>query len=188
MTIIRDQKLIPDTSTADLIETYNALTGKSIKKFSARAAGEVQVANAIMAAQDRAGHLGVPKGARPVAITEAEAAAKEKAKNASPVVATPEPVGSPKPLREKLAAAAGTAPPHAKREGAAPVPRKGAVSAVRVTGRGAFRLQAASMRAKVMAAAGTGTVQVAELIALLGDGAKGAVATLLKHDHLEAAE
>ena len=67
MTILTSQKQIQEASTADLVETYNALTGKSIKKFSSRAIGETQVANAILAAEDRAGHAGVAKGEKPVA-------------------------------------------------------------------------------------------------------------------------
>ncbi len=70
--IIRTQAEIADASTAALIETYNALTGKSITKFSSRAAGEVQVANAILSAKNKAGQAGVPKGAEPTAKTVAE--------------------------------------------------------------------------------------------------------------------
>lgn len=76
MTIITNTKLVPEASTADLLETYNALAGKSIKRFSSRAAAEVQVTNAIMAAEDRAGHAGVPKGTKPVAAPAAPAVKK----------------------------------------------------------------------------------------------------------------
>ena len=75
MTILRNQSEIPEASTADLIETYNAMTGKSIKKFSTRAAAESQVSNAILSAQDAAGHAGVKKDEVPAALTVAELAA-----------------------------------------------------------------------------------------------------------------
>lgn len=178
MTIIRDQNSIPDASTADLIETYNAFTGKSIKKFSSRAAGESQVANAILAAQDRAGHAGVAKGEAPKPVTEAEVKAKS--------------------LRATLAEKAGTAEPNkprakpAKREptnGA----RRAACTAVVPTGRGNSRLQAASIRGRVMAfisaahkSAGA-PVAIEAIAKEFGDPARGAVSALIAHDHLEAA-
>jgi len=65
MTIIRDQNAIAEASTADLLETYNAYTGKNITRFSSRAAGEVQVVNSILAATDASAHAGVPKGSAP---------------------------------------------------------------------------------------------------------------------------
>jgi len=44
MTIITTVSEIKTAKTADLVATYNSLTGKSIKKFSDRATGEKQVA------------------------------------------------------------------------------------------------------------------------------------------------
>lgn len=67
MTLLLKQSQIADASTADLIETYNALTGKGITRFSSRSAGESQVANAILLGQDRAAHAGVPKGTKTIA-------------------------------------------------------------------------------------------------------------------------
>lgn len=72
MTIIRKQNDIAAASNADLVETFNELTGKSIKKFESRAIAEVRVANAILSAQNAAGHVGVPKGTDPEAKTVAE--------------------------------------------------------------------------------------------------------------------
>jgi len=71
-TIIRTQAEIAAASNQVLIDTYNAFTGKSIKKFSSRAAGEAQVANAILKGQNDAAHAGVPKGTEPAAATVAE--------------------------------------------------------------------------------------------------------------------
>lgn len=188
MTIIRAQAQIADASTADLVATYNALTGKSISRFSSRGAGESRVANAIMAAQDRAGHLGVPKGAAPVAITVAEA----KAKKAAGAHEEPAPAGSPKPLRAKLALAAGDASPNKAKPKAERAARKtnGALVAVKSTGRGEFRLQAASLRGQIMAfveAQGAKSVPMADIVAKFEDRAKGAVRLLMGRDHLEAA-
>jgi hypothetical protein len=74
MTIIRTQAQIADATMGDLVETYNALAGKTIKKFESRAIAENKVSNAILAAQDAAGHLGVPKDTKPQAKTVKELA------------------------------------------------------------------------------------------------------------------
>lgn len=70
--IIRDQADIPEASMQVLVDTFNALTGKSIKKFESRAIAEARVANAILSAQAATGARGVVKGARPTAKTRAE--------------------------------------------------------------------------------------------------------------------
>lgn len=45
-----DVKQIKTATTQELIAEYNRLTGKAIKKFSSRAAGEAQVERALIAA------------------------------------------------------------------------------------------------------------------------------------------
>lgn len=77
MTITK-QSDIAAASTAVLVATYNALTGKSIKKFSSRAAGESQVAMAILSSENKAGHAGVPKGSKPSGGAISEAAHKQR--------------------------------------------------------------------------------------------------------------
>lgn len=167
MTILRSSKDIEAASTADLVETYNAMAGKNIKKFSSRAAGELQVANALMAAADAAGHLGVPKGKTPQPMTVTEIAVAEAAKRALGGAApahdvatsaqkpakTPEsPKGS---LRASLAAKAGDAKPNQPK----PKPEKKEATgerapkivAVAPTGAGRTKLQAGSKRNEVMA-------------------------------------
>jgi len=61
---------------ADLLETYNAMTGKSIKKFSSREAGLRQCANALLAAANDAGHAGVPPNTTPQPETVEELRAR----------------------------------------------------------------------------------------------------------------
>lgn len=63
--VITSQKEIAEAPTNVLLNTYNWLTGKAITRFSSRGAAEAQVANAILAALDRAGQKGVPKGQKP---------------------------------------------------------------------------------------------------------------------------
>jgi len=83
--IITQQSDIAEATTEDLVATYNALTGKSIKKFETRAVAEVRVANAMLASADRVGHAGVPKGAVPKAMPLKEVEKIERAKGiASP--------------------------------------------------------------------------------------------------------
>lgn len=72
--IIRTQNDIAGADTATLVATYNALTGKSIKKFENRAIAESRTSMAILAAQNASGHLGVPKHKRPEALTAEERA------------------------------------------------------------------------------------------------------------------
>jgi len=78
--IIREQKQIADASPADLVETYNALTGKAIKKFETRAVGERRVEMAMLAAINADGQTGVPKGANGKVKTAEELAVKAKDK------------------------------------------------------------------------------------------------------------
>lgn len=76
-TIIRDREAVRSASLDDLNHTYRELKGEpGFKGFTTRAAAEVQVGMAIMAAQDAAGHAGVPKGTQPPVLTATELAAK----------------------------------------------------------------------------------------------------------------
>lgn len=63
--IIRDRSAVAGATLEDLNHTYRELKGQpGFKGFTNRAAAEVQVGMAIMAAQDAAGHAGVPKGVK----------------------------------------------------------------------------------------------------------------------------
>ncbi len=79
--IIRSQAEIAGASTQVLVNTYNQLTGKQIKKFENRSIAENKVANAILSAAMEAGHLGVPKGTKDLPVltfAEREAIAATK--------------------------------------------------------------------------------------------------------------
>lgn len=67
--ILRNQAQIATASLDDLRETLKALTGVRVAAFSSAAAARARVANAMLAAQNEAGHLGVPKGAAPAVMT-----------------------------------------------------------------------------------------------------------------------
>lgn len=72
-TIIRDRNAVFTASLEDLNHTYRELRGEpSHPGFKDRAAAQVQVQMAIMAAEDVVAHAGVPAGTEPVAKTVAE--------------------------------------------------------------------------------------------------------------------
>jgi len=66
-------KTISEMTTAEMLAEYNALTGKSVKKFSSRAAGEKQLAAARNAA-NQAALFGSSEPSEPVAETQPDAA------------------------------------------------------------------------------------------------------------------
>lgn len=72
-TIIRDRAAVRSASLDDLNHTFRELRGEPDHPgFGVRLAAEVQVQMAIMAAEDAAGHAGVPPNTRPQAKTVAE--------------------------------------------------------------------------------------------------------------------
>lgn len=84
-TVLRTQQdVIACTDMATLVATYNALTGKSVKRFESLDVGRTRTCNAILIAQDAAGHAGVPKGTKPTALTQDELAAKKAAPETEP--------------------------------------------------------------------------------------------------------
>lgn len=71
-TIIRTQEAVAGAPMADLVATYQALTGKAVQRFASRVVAERRVIDAIMAAQDATGHLGVSQHATPAVTTVEE--------------------------------------------------------------------------------------------------------------------
>lgn len=77
MTILTTQAALQEASAEDLLETLAALTGKPAPaRFSSLAAGRARVANAMLAAANAAGHLGVAKGATASALTSDQRVAR----------------------------------------------------------------------------------------------------------------
>lgn len=92
--VIRTQSEVPAATMADLIHTYTQLTGTTVKRFASRIAAERRVVDAIMAAEDKAGHAGVPRGTKPKPKTVAERV-EDAAKNGkAPEAQLPESGGS----------------------------------------------------------------------------------------------
>lgn len=75
--ILRSQDEVAEAKMADLVETYNAMTGKAIKKFESIEIGRVRVNNALLAAENAAGHAGVNKHEVPKPLTVEELKAKK---------------------------------------------------------------------------------------------------------------
>lgn len=74
--VLRARSDIAEATMAQLLATYNALTGKSLKKFENKEIAQRRVDMAMMAAQDADAHLGVPKGANGEVKTAEELTAK----------------------------------------------------------------------------------------------------------------
>lgn len=85
VSILRSADELPDATMAQLVATYNALTGRtptgegvqrSITKFESREVGKRRVEQAMMVAKDADAHLGVAKGASGEVKTAEELAVK----------------------------------------------------------------------------------------------------------------
>jgi hypothetical protein len=70
--ILTTQAQVQEAGAADLIETFEHLTGKRLARFSSLAVGRARVTNAMLAAADATGHLGVAKGADAQPLSAAE--------------------------------------------------------------------------------------------------------------------
>lgn len=187
MTVIRKAADIAAASSADLVETYNALTGSSIKKFETRKIAERRVEMALLAATDAAGHAGVAPNTAPVPATVEELAEKaasnpykegtmshslhEACEKAAPIV--------PRPKKAE-AVKAGAAP--------AAAPRK--FSFVRPTFAGTSKVQANSNRAAVLACVNTHPegVTVEALDAYFCYATRGYLQKLIEKNHVVPVE
>lgn len=201
--IIRDRALVAAASTADLVATYNALTGNSVERFSSRAVAERRVDMAIMAAEDAAGHRGVQKGINPVAQTIAETTAQAQD------AAVPEPkvdesaVGTgweenpfkPGSMAHQLWVATksltASAAPRKKavKEKSEPRQKRNAASAFKATFAGTSKVHAGSKRAAILAHiqnAPNSTATLAELDEHFKEPTRGYVQKLAQMNHLTA--
>lgn len=207
--IIRNRADVSAASTADLVATYNALTGNAVERFSSRAIAERRVDMALMAAEDAAGHLGVPKGSDATAMTKQELdAAQEPAAEAQKPVQEPSKseegtVGpddgenpfKPGTLAYSLWVATKSAeandPARTKK---APKPKsepskpRNKELIVKATFAGLSKIQAGSKRAAVLKCvqeAPECTITLVALDAAIGEPTRGYIQKLLEMKHLE---
>lgn len=186
MTILRRASDIAAASSADLVETYNALTGSSIKKFETRKIGERRVEMALLAATDAAGHAGVAPNTTPAPATVQELAAK--------AASNPYKEGTMShSLHDACEKAAPIVPrpkvPEAKKSGAAPAAvRKFLV--VSPTFAGVSKVQANSNRAAVLAYvnAHPAGISVEALDGYFGYATRGYLQKLIEKNHVLAVE
>jgi hypothetical protein len=176
MTILRNQADLATADMADLIETYNALTGNAVEQFQSRAIAERRTEMAMLAAKDAAGHAGVPKGSEPQVKTMAELGLNPFAPMVQQLHIAAEAAAAP--LRVK--------PMKAREMNVRPL-RKPA-DKVRATFAGKSKPQEGSTRGKVLRAiqeAEAHTITQVDLDALLGIHSRGFVQKLIEMGHVE---
>jgi len=205
--VLRTQDAIAGAPMAQLLATYQALTGKTVKRFSTRTVAETRVKMALMAAADAAGHLGVPQGKVPQPLTVSERVDVAVSKGKEPQLPEVEPeegveiddsvnpyqMGS---MAHQLWATARLCQPIAPRPKApAAEPRepgapKRRFEGVRFSPLGVSSVRESSQRGQVLAAIKASAPGVALIDALdkqLGFPTRGHVQKLLDKGHVEIA-
>jgi hypothetical protein len=178
-TLIRDRNAVRGAELEDLNHTYRELKGEPDHPgFTNRTAAEVQVTMAMMAAEDAAGHRGVPKGSKPVAAT-----AQELASNPY------KPGTMSHELYDKVNAQAPITPRPKKAEAPNdPATRRVTIHRVRATFAGTSKPHAGSVRNNVLLyvqAAPEHTCSVAELEEHFKMPVRGYLQKLVEKAHLE---
>lgn len=182
-TIIRDRNAVFAASLEDLNHTYRELRGEPDHAgFKDRAAAQVQVQMAIMAAEQVVAHAGVPVGSEPVAKTVAE------------LGHNPYKEGTiSHRLHDEIAAQKPIVPRPKKAEATPdnPASKRIAIHAVRATFAGTSRPQQGSVRAAVLKfvqEAFAHTATVAELEEHFQQPVRGYLQKLLEKNHLTIVE
>lgn len=191
--VLREPAAIAEAPLELLVATYNALTGAAVEGFKSRALGERLVEAAMLSNKDADGHLGVPKNHEPAVRTLAELQAKAAAKGVTLEAAdddadadAPAPVSTFGAMAAQLAQAAARAPA-APRARAPAAPARPALTAVKATGAGTSKVQAASVRAAVLAfiqAQPGGRATVAAIDAHFKTNTRGHLQKLMKKNHI----
>jgi hypothetical protein len=176
-TIIREVSAIQGASLETLNATYRALRGEPDHPgFDALDAARPAVTMAILSAQNAAAARGIPVGTRPAAATPEEL--------------RPNPY-APGSISHRLHEAVHAQQPIAPRPAGAPAPARVTLHCVRATGTGTSRLQAASIRAAVLAriaAAPDATATVEALEEHFRHPVRGHLQKLLEKGHIVAVE
>jgi len=142
-TIIRDRSAVKGAAMEDLNHTYRALKGEpGFKGFSSRAAAEVQVGMAIMAAEVAVGRAGVPKGVKPQALTPQEIKTNNPYKEGTLSHELHKAVSGQQPIEPR--------PKAAEKDAKERQPRV-LIHKVRATFEGTSRPQAGSVRGQILA-------------------------------------
>lgn len=181
-TIIRDRNAVFNASLDDLNHTYRELRGEPAHPgFKDKAAAQVQVQMAIMAAEDVVAHAGVPVGSEPVAKTVAELG-HNPYKEGTMSHALHEAVHAQQPITPRPKASALPAEQRAPRV---------TIRAVRATFAGTSRPQAGSVRAAVLKFVQDAPEHVASVEALeqhFQQPVRGYLQKLIEKNHLTIVE
>lgn len=175
--IIRDRAAVPGASIEDLTHTYRELRGQpDFPGFNNRAAAEVQVQMAIMAAQDAAAHAGIPAGTVAPVKTVAELGHNPY---------------QPGTMSHRLHAEVNNQQPIAPRPKAEPTARRVVIRCVRATFAGTSAPQPNSVRNSVLKfvqAAPEHTCTVAALEEHFKQPVRGYLQKLVEKGHLAIVE
>ena len=200
--IIRDRALVATASTADLVATYNALTGNNVERFSTRTIAERRVEMAIMAAEDAAAHRGIPKDTKPVAQTLEELGLQGQDGGETPLgddEGTVAPDSNENPFTPgsmahqlwvattSLDANTASRQNRAPKDKSEPSTKRNTALSVKATFAGTSKIQANSKRAAVLKAiqeAPEATISLADLDAHFGEPMRGYVHKLMQMKHL----
>lgn len=179
-TIIRDRDAVRGAAMDDLNATYRALKNEpGFKGFGSRAAAEVQVSMAIMAAQDAVGHAGVPKGVMPQALTPREIKTNNPYKEGTLSHQLHDEISGQKPIEPR--------PKAAEKEPKERAPRL-LINKVQATNAGTSRPQAASIRGQVLAWIQEQPDGIATVTALeehFNQNVRGYLQKLIEKNHLK---
>lgn len=177
--IIRNRDAVRGAAMEDLNATYRALKGEpSFKGFSTRTAAEVQVSMAIMAAEDAAGHAGVPKGVTPQALTPSEIKTNNPYKEGTLSHELHKAVTGQQPIEPR--------PKAAEKDAKERQPRV-LIHKVRATFEGTSRPQAGSLRGQILTwiqEQPEHTVTVAALEEHFNQPVRGYLQKLIEKNHL----
>ena len=178
-TIIRDRDAVRGAALEDLNHTYRELKGEpGFQGFTNRAAAEVQVQMAIMAAEDAVGHAGIPKGAKPTALTPRELTTNNPYKEGTLSHALKDAIDKQQPIAPRPKAAD---KPPAERS------KRMVIKRVMATGMGESKPQTGSVRNQILLhiqSLPNGMAAVEDLEAHFQRPVRGYLQKLIEKNHL----
>jgi hypothetical protein len=182
-TLIRDRNATMTASLEDLNYTYRELRGeKNHPGFKDRAAAQVQVQMAIMAAEGVVGRMGVPQNTAPVAKTVKELGFNPY-KEGTMSYELYEAVHKQEPIVPRIKASEATPDK--------PAPKRLVINKVKATFAGTSKMQSGSVRAAVLKfvqESPDNTATVEAIDAAIGQPCRGHLQKLLEKNHIAVVE
>lgn len=192
MTILKTVEAVrASESSADLLETYNNLTGATLKRFASVAAGQRRCEMAMLAAKDADAQTGLPAGTDPQPRPRAEIVAKAKKKGLPLPRSLDEEVefqdGTLGAELEQQAKTATPIVPRPPRDPSAPKATRKVMYAVQATFAGKSKPQAGSLRSNILVriqGEKNSAALVSELDAHFETDTRGYINKLIEMEHL----